>query len=66
MPDEDGVRGWTVRCGSGIGRARERIERWWVVSARGGGKFWTEREGALLEARRERYGRLMVKLGVKA
>lgn len=46
--------------------ARERIERWWIVSARGGQKFWTDREGALLEARRERIGRLMVALGVKA
>jgi hypothetical protein len=49
-----------------FGRARERVERWWVVSARGGPKFWTEREGALLAARRERIGRLMAALGVEA
>ena len=46
--------------------ARERLERWWILSARGGQKFWTDREGALLEARRERIGRIMVALGVSA
>jgi hypothetical protein len=49
-----------------FGRARERLERWWVTSARGGPRFWTDREEALLEARRERIGRIMVALGVKA
>jgi len=46
-------------------RARERIERWYVVKAKGGAHFWTDREDALLEAQRQRIAALMQAFGVQ-
>jgi hypothetical protein len=46
-------------------RARERIERWYVVNAKGGAHFWTEREDALLEAQRARIASIMRVFGVQ-
>ena len=47
-------------------RARERIERWYVLKAKGGAHFWTEREDALLEAQRARIESIMRAFGVQA
>lgn len=57
-------------AGSGLSdqefaRARERIERWYVVKAKGGAHFWTDREDALLEAQRARIAAIMREFGVQ-
>jgi len=46
--------------------ARERLERWYVVSTKGGPRFWGEAEGALLERNRDRIARVLTALGVRA
>ena len=46
-------------------RMRERIERWYVTKAKGGPRFWTDREDALLEAQRARIEPIMRAFGVQ-
>jgi hypothetical protein len=46
-------------------RARERIERWYVTTAKGGAHFWTDHEDALLEAQRARIAAVMRAFGVQ-